>query len=59
MPHHPEAKRIVRALAEYLPDLNIRFGGDGDLGEDLQFALSLWIEDGRPDLVPEWDKESD
>jgi len=55
-PHHPEAKQIVRAIAEYLPNLDINFGADGDLGEELQYALSLWIEDGKPDFVPEWDK---
>jgi transcriptional regulator with XRE-family HTH domain len=56
IPHHPEAEQIVRAIAEYLPELNIKFGGDGDTREDLQYALSLWIEDGKPDLVPEYDK---
>lgn len=56
IPHNEEAKRIVRAISEYLPSLNIKFGGDGDVGEDLQYALSLWIEDGKPDFVPEWDK---
>ena len=54
VPHRKEAKRIARAIAEYLPDWDIKFGGDGDSGEDLQYALSLWIEDGKPDLVPEW-----
>lgn len=57
-PHNDEAKRIVRAIAEYLPSWNIKFGGDGDVGEDLQYALSLWIEDGRPDFVPEYDKQA-
>jgi hypothetical protein len=55
-PHNTEAKQIVRALAVYLPNYNIKFGGDGDSGEDMQYALSLWIEDGKPDLVPEYDK---
>lgn len=56
MEHHHEAKQIVRAIAEYLPALDLKFGGDGDSGEELLYALSLWIEDGKPDFVPEWDK---
>ena len=55
-PHQEEAKLIARAIAEYLPNYNIKFGGDGDSGEDIQYALSLWIEDGKPNFVPEWDK---
>jgi hypothetical protein len=43
-------------IDEYLPELNLKFGGDSDIGEDLQYALSLWIEDGKPDFVPDWDK---
>lgn len=48
LPHHPEAVEVARALAAYLPSHDIRFGGDGDFGEDIQYALSLWIEDGKP-----------
>lgn len=55
-PHHPEAKQIVYALDKILPELNLKFGGDGDIGEDLLYALSLWIDDGKPDFVPEWNK---
>jgi len=49
VPHESEALAIAKALARYLPDWNIQFGGDGDTGEDIGFALSLWIEDGKPD----------
>ena len=55
-PHQYEAEQIARALDEYLPHWDIKFGGDGDSGEDIQFALSLWIEDGKPNFVPERDK---
>jgi len=55
-PHQDEAKQIARAIAEYMPNWDIKFGGDGDAGEYIQLALSLWIEDGKPNLVPEWDK---
>lgn len=50
IPHNPEARRIAKAISHYLPQYNIKFGGDGDTGEDLQYALSLWIEDGKPDF---------
>lgn len=49
--HEPEAEQIARALAHYLPDHDIKFGGDGDIGEEFMYALSLWIEDGKPDLA--------
>src|SRR5690554_1423853 len=49
--HHPEAMRIAKALAYYLPTWNIKFGGDGDSGEHISYAISLWIEDGRPDFT--------
>lgn len=59
VPHELEAIQIAKAIAEYLPEWNIKFGGDGDSGEEIAYALSLWIEDGKPDLVPEWYKEGE
>lgn len=56
-PHNIEAKLIARAIAEYLPEWGIEFGGDGDNGEDLQYALSLWIEDGKPNFIPPYDTD--
>lgn len=50
-PHDEEAYMIARAIAEYLPDWDIKFGGDGDSGEAIAYALSLWIEDDKPDLT--------
>lgn len=54
MPHHPEAIEIARAIDKYAPHLDIRFGGDGDEGEEILYALSQWIEDGKPDCVPDY-----
>lgn len=56
--HNEEAMHIAYALARYLePQFDIKFGGDGDFGEDICFALSLWIEDGKPDMRPDWVKK--
>ena len=54
IPHKREALMIAKALEKYLPHWDIKFGGDGDSGEDIAYALSLWIEDGKPDLIPDW-----
>ncbi len=55
--HNIEAKIIARAIEKYLPDWDIKFGGDGDNGEELQYALSLWIEDGKPNFIPPYDTD--
>lgn len=46
--HNIEAVHIVYAIAKYCPSLDLKFGGDGDNGEELLRALSLWVEDGKP-----------
>jgi len=43
-PHHPKAEEIIRGMARLCPELDLKFGGDGDNGEDLIMALSIWIE---------------
>jgi hypothetical protein len=58
-PHHPEALAIVYAMVKYLPDMDIKMGGDGDYGEEFLYALSQWIEDGKPDCVPNYAKHRD
>lgn len=49
MEHHPEADKIVRALAELDckiggDSLDISLGGDGDNGETMMYLLSIYFE---------------
>lgn len=44
--HHPLAYYLAKVLDTYLPEWNLKFGGDGDAGEDLCLALSVWIDEG-------------
>jgi|APSaa5957512535_1039671.scaffolds.fasta_scaffold471159_2 hypothetical protein len=41
-PHHPDAIRILQAMArlDYHDELDLRFGGDGDNGENLLYLMS-------------------
>ena len=61
IPHHPEAVRIFELLKE--SDWNFggdyfcwKYGGDGDNGETLMFALSVQLElrDAREGNPPEY-----
>lgn len=46
VPHHPEAVRLLRAVAKLDKDLalDLEFGGDGDNGETLLYFLSEVME---------------
>lgn len=57
VPHQYEAVQIAQAIDAYMPQLDLEFGGDGDMGESIILALSQWIEDGKPDCVPDYVKK--
>lgn len=45
-PHHPRAELLIRAMAQLDTDdvLGLKFGGDGDNGEDMIYLLSEVLE---------------
>ena len=43
IPHHPFMEQLLRDAVR-AGELDIKFGGDGDLGEDLLLALSYIIK---------------
>ena len=41
--HHKESEQLIRLINKVSPELDLEMGGDGDIGENIAFAIDYLI----------------